>query len=429
MILMPPRHGKSQLVSRHFPAWYIGRNPTKQIISASYASDLASGFGRDVRNLVASQEFAAIFPGVRLADDSAAKNLWHTTQGGIYVAAGVGTGITGKGADILNIDDPVKDRAEAESQTIRDGILAWYTSTSYTRLMPGAAVILTMTRWHEDDLGGTLLQMAGGDKWDVLSLPALASANDDPLGRAANEALWPAWYDETALAKIRANIGERDFGALYQQDPRPAGTSFFDVQCCLVDGQPVDAPKNCESVFAVMDTAIKTGTKNDGTGILYCAFSPHFGYQLTILDWEIQQIEGAMLETWFPVIYETLEGYAKAQRARMGALGVYIEDKASGSILLQQAARRGWPAKAIESGLTAVGKDERAISVSGYVTRGDVKISRHAYEKITNYKGRNGNHFLMQVFRFQVGVKDQADDLLDCFTYSAALALGNSDGY
>ena len=178
-----------------------------------------------------------------------------------------------------------------------------------------------------------------------------------------------------------------------------------------------------------MDTAVKTGTKNDGTGVLYCAYSPRFGHKLTILDWDIKQVEGSLLENWFPVIYQNLEDFAKSCRARYGAQGVFVEDKASGTILLQQAARRNWPAHAIESKLTAVGKDERAISVSGYVTRGDVKISRAAYEKIMNYKARNGNHFLMQTFRYQIGVKDQQDDLLDCFTYSIALTLGNSEGY
>ena len=270
MIFMPPRHGKSELVSRRFPAWYLGRNPAKQFISASYGADLASDFGRDVRNILGTGEFNALFPGIGLAQDSAAKNRWHTNHDGSYVAAGVGTAITGRGADILNIDDPVKDRVEAESEVTRKTVLDWYTSTAYTRLMPGGSIVLTMTRWHELDLAGTLLEDAktGVDKWDVVCLPGLANAADDPLQRKANECLWPTRYDETALAKIRAAIGERDFGALYQQDPRPSGTSFFDVNDLLVGGEPVDPPAVCQTIVAVMDTAVKTGTKNDGTGSL-----------------------------------------------------------------------------------------------------------------------------------------------------------------
>jgi predicted phage terminase large subunit-like protein len=231
MILTPPRHGKSELVSRRAPAWLLGRRPDRQIISASYGADLASDFGRDARNIIASPEYREIFGAVDLAQDSQAKNRWHTTAGGSYVAAGVGTAITGRGADILNIDDPVKSRAEAESETTREATWSWYRSTAYTRLMPGGAVILTMTRWHEDDLGGRLLaEMAsGGDQWEVLRLPALA-VDDDPLGRQPGDALWPEAYDRDALDRVRMAIGERDWSALYQQDPRPPEGALFKVE-------------------------------------------------------------------------------------------------------------------------------------------------------------------------------------------------------
>jgi predicted phage terminase large subunit-like protein len=223
MIFAPPRHGKSELVSRRFPAWYLGRHPGRQFISASYGADLAGDFGRDVRNIIASSEFAALFPGIGLAEDSAARNRWHTNRGGSYVAAGVGTAITGRGADILSIDDPVKDREAAESAAVRDATWNWFTSTAYTRLMPGGAIVLTMTRWHEGDLAGRLLagQAAGGERWDVLSLPAL----DD-----AGEALWPDAYDAGALGRIRTAIGERDWAALYMQAPRPAEGAMFRVE-------------------------------------------------------------------------------------------------------------------------------------------------------------------------------------------------------
>lgn len=216
MIFTPPRHGKSELVSRRFPAWYLGRNQRKQIISASYGQDLANDFGRDVRNIVGSPEFSALFPGLALASDSAAKNRWHTCAGGSYVAAGVGSAITGRGADILNIDDPVKDRQDADSEAVRNAVWNWYTSTAYTRLMPGGAVILTLTRWHEDDLAGRLLAEMenGGDQWEIVNLPAIDEAG---------HALWPEWYGRDRLDEIRAAIGERDWAALYMQTPRPAG--------------------------------------------------------------------------------------------------------------------------------------------------------------------------------------------------------------
>lgn len=138
MIFMPPRHGKSELASKRFPAWCLGRQPRRQIIAASYNSDLANDFGRNVRNIVAEPEFGQVFPKVSLAPDSQAANRMNTNFGGAYVAAGVGTAVTGRGADIALIDDPFKDREEADSERRRDIVWDWYRSTLFTRLMPGA---------------------------------------------------------------------------------------------------------------------------------------------------------------------------------------------------------------------------------------------------------------------------------------------------
>lgn len=217
MIFMPPRHGKSELASKRFPAWCLGRNPTRQVIAASYNSDLASDFGRNVRNIVASPEFGQIFNGVSLAADSQAANRMNTNHGGAYVAAGVGTAITGRGADIALIDDPFKDREEADSERRRELVWDWYRSTLYTRLMPGAGIVLIQTRWHEDDLAGRLIAHEG-DQWSVLDLPAIQSDGT---------ALWPEWYDVTALERIKASIGPREWSALYQQQPQPDEGTFF----------------------------------------------------------------------------------------------------------------------------------------------------------------------------------------------------------
>lgn len=217
MIFMPPRHGKSELASKRFPAWCLGRNPKRQIIAASYNSDLANDFGRNVRNLVAEPEFGQVFPGVTLAPDSQAAMRMNTNHGGTYVAAGVGTAVTGRGAHIALIDDPFKDREEADSERRRELVWDWYRSTLYTRLMPGGAIVLIQTRWHEDDLAGRLLE-DGGDTWDVLELPALDEAG---------EALWPEWYPVDALHRIKAAVGPREWNALYQQRPQPDEGSFF----------------------------------------------------------------------------------------------------------------------------------------------------------------------------------------------------------
>jgi predicted phage terminase large subunit-like protein len=217
MIFMPPRHGKSELASKRFPAWCLGRNPKRQIIAASYNSDLASDFGRNVRNIVAEPEFGQVFPGVGLSPDSAAANRMNTNHGGAYVAAGVGTAVTGRGADIALIDDPFKDREEADSERRRELVWDWYRSTLYTRLMPGGAIVLIQTRWHEDDLAGRLLEQDAGE-WDVLELPAI-----DDQGAA----LWPEWYPVETLTRIKATIGPREWSALYQQRPQPDEGTFF----------------------------------------------------------------------------------------------------------------------------------------------------------------------------------------------------------
>lgn len=217
MIFMPPRHGKSELASKRFPAWCLGKDPKRQLIAASYNSDLANDFGRSVRNIVAEPEFGEVFPGVSLAPDSQAANRMNTNHGGAYVAAGVGTAVTGRGAHIALIDDPFKDREEADSERRRDLVWDWYRSTLYTRLMPGGAIVLIQTRWHEDDLAGRLLEQEK-DQWEVLELPAIGEHYD---------ALWPEWYPRDVLDRIQSTIGPREWSALYQQRPQPDEGTFF----------------------------------------------------------------------------------------------------------------------------------------------------------------------------------------------------------
>jgi len=247
MICMPPRHGKSELASRRFPAWFLGRNSGKQIIAASYNADLANDFGREVRNIVDSNEFRALFD-ASLSEDSRAANRWHTNGGGMYVAAGVGTAVTGRGADVLLIDDPFKDREEADSELRRQRVWDWYTSTAYTRLMPGGAIVVINTRWHDDDLSGKLLaqQDDGGDQWEVLSLPAI---NKD------YEALWPEWYPIDRLEQIKAVLPARDWNALYQQNPIPDDGDYFKTDWF---GEYDELPPNLR-MFGASDSAVTDG--------------------------------------------------------------------------------------------------------------------------------------------------------------------------
>lgn len=214
MVNMPPRHGKSELASRRFPAFLLGVQPQVEIVVASYNADKAREFGYEVRDIVKSSEYQELFPGVQLKEDSRAADRWNTDAGGSFRAVGIGTALTGRGADVLLIDDPIKDDEEADSEIRRERIWSWYSSVAYTRLSPGGRVVVIQTRWHEDDLTGRLLmeQAKGGDTWDILELPAIDSKG---------EALWPERYPLEHLERIKRVTLPRHWSALYQQRPAP----------------------------------------------------------------------------------------------------------------------------------------------------------------------------------------------------------------
>lgn len=218
IISVPPRHGKSQQCSIDFPAWYLGRSPQKEIIIASYSAELAHTFGGKTRDKVDSEQFRAIFPSVRLKEDDKAKSAWRTNEGGGYMAAGVGGPITGRGGNVLLIDDPIKNREEAESEVYREKTWDWFVSTAFTRLEPKGVAIVIMTRWHMDDLAGRIIRHPEMKKRvKVIRLPAIAE--QDSARRSIGEALWPEKYDEDALAEIKRLAGPYDWQALYQGNP------------------------------------------------------------------------------------------------------------------------------------------------------------------------------------------------------------------
>jgi hypothetical protein len=228
MVFMPPGSAKSTYANRIFGAWYMGRNPGKLLITASHNDELAKWFGRRTRKIADSTEFKAVFD-AGLDPSSAAADQWALTSGSEYFATSVGGSVTGRRADGAIIDDPVKGREEADSETIRRKTVEWYKSDLWTRLKPGAFVILIMTRWHELDLAGVLLadMAAGGEPWEVLSIPAVAEEND-PLGRPPGEPLWPEWFTRPAqvVLALPAASGARRrrllparLDALVQQGP------------------------------------------------------------------------------------------------------------------------------------------------------------------------------------------------------------------
>lgn len=222
MVFMPPGSGKSSYTSAVFPAWFLGRHPTASVIACSHTQELAESFGRRVRNLFAGPKHGAVF-GVGVAPDNQAAGRWETTKQGEYFAAGVGGSITGRRADLGLIDDPVKGREDADSERSRNRTWDWYLNDFLPRLKPGAAQILVMTRWHEDDLAGRLLEREGVE-WRQVTLPMEAMPGD-VLGRAPGERLWPEWFTQEMVDIAKRDV--RGWNALYQQQPAAMEGDYF----------------------------------------------------------------------------------------------------------------------------------------------------------------------------------------------------------
>jgi predicted phage terminase large subunit-like protein len=225
MILMPPGSAKSTYASIIFPVWWFTQHPRSSVIAASHSVSLAKYFSRRVRGLVLEKER---YLGFSVRRDQRSADQWTTTNGGEYMAVGVHGAIAGRRADLVIIDDPIKSRADAESARQRDHVWDWFKSDVTTRLKPGGKVVLIMTRWHPDDLGGQLLAQAKSE-WRIVRLPALAEP-DDPLGRPIGAPLWPEWEDYDALIRKRTLVGERAWASLFQQTPLPAGGQLFSVE-------------------------------------------------------------------------------------------------------------------------------------------------------------------------------------------------------
>lgn len=273
MVCMPPGSAKSTYTSVEFPAWFLGRNPSLSIIAASHTQELAERFGRRVRNIVGSQEFAAVF-GFGVADDSSSAGRWDTAKGGEYFAAGVGGAITGRRADLAVIDDPVKSREDADSERGRERAWDWYVNDFLTRLKPGARQIVVMTRWHEDDLGGRILERER-DRWHVIEL-AMEALPDDPLGRPPGERLWPEWFTDEMVLAAKRDV--RSWNALYQQQPASEDGDFFKREWFQEYRQ---APKDLH-IYGASDYAV---TEGGGDWTEHGVFGLDGASNVYVLDW------------------------------------------------------------------------------------------------------------------------------------------------
>lgn len=326
MITMPPRHGKSMLASEFFPAWYLGRNPDHYVVTATYAQELADDFGRKVKNQIEDDGFKAIFPGVGLADDSKSAKRFHVegqlggiehalTQRGAFYAVGVGGPLTGRGAHLLLIDDPVKNREDAESEIIRKKTKDWYTSTAYTRLMPGGRVVVIQTRWHEDDLSGWLQTEHAHEGWVVLDLPAIDKAGN---------ALWPEQYDIAALERIKRALPPRDWSALYQQTPTPDEGDYFKAEWFRAATQPA---RDQMRIYGASDYAV---TADGGDYTVHVVIGVDPDGRLHLLDlWRKQAASDEWVEAWCDLVLKWKPmAWAEETGQIKAGVGPFLEKRA-----------------------------------------------------------------------------------------------------
>lgn len=437
IISEPPRHGKTEQVSRLFPSWLLGRLPDSRVILTSYGAELAQSDSRAVREFVKSERFGALFGNlstsdapVELSEDSQARSNWDLEEphrGGL-IAAGIGGAINGKGAHLLVVDDPFKSRDEADSEIYRKHIENWWKSTAYMRLEKGGAIVITHTRWNPEDLAGNLLtKMVSdpllADQYEVVFLPALAlDAEDypadedefnknllhgvyipkaDPLGRQPGEALWPEKYDGAQLARIRANTDDYEFDSLYQQMPRPrSGAFFMESDFAIVDNAPSGL-----HWLAYIDLALGKTQTSDYNAVLATALDESTGdvYYRSLLHVRDLDEFLTQLEEWIKSADEigTIWGF---------------EAVAFQSLVLREFLKKSTLANKLLVPVTPIGdKVARARAIQTRGRQGHVKLVRGAWNQ----------KFIREALSFPTG---RHDDMIDTASGGLQMIAEFGDG-
>lgn len=408
MLFIPPQFGKSEITSRNLPAYLLGINPNNRIVVASYSQDLAASFNRDIQRIIDTPTYSNIFPNTKIN----ARNV-VTTQNwlrnsevfevinykGYVKAVGVGTGLTGRSADIAIIDDPVKDEMEASSPVYRENVWNWYLSVLMTRLHNGSKVILIMTRWHEDDLAGRLLNPELNPHykdWEVIKYKAICEEINEGDPRKPGESLWPEMHSIEKLNILR-DIDENKFNALFQQEPViKGGNKVKSEWFTIVDNKPFNLV-----VDMWIDGAYTDKTKNDPTGIILTAYD-QVQNKLYILGAIEKYYKMPDLLKEIPQIADTFKMNAGSR--------IYIEPKASGKTLKQLLSEyTNLAAIEINNHLVNEGKESRLNVASPYIEAGNVVMIRSSWnQKVIN-----------QIIAFPKGQHDEFVDLFGyaCFHY------------
>ena len=361
IINMPPRHTKSEFASYLLPAWFLGNFPEKKVIQTSHTAELAVGFGRKVRNLVDQDVYTEIFPGVGLQADSKAAGRWNTNKGGDYFAIGVGGAVTGKGADILIIDDPHSEQEAAMAASnpeVYDKVYEWYTSGPRQRLQPGGSIVIVMTRWAQRDLTGQVIKSAmqrSGEEWEVIEFPAIL-----PSGNP----LWPQFWSKTELEALREELPNAKWQAQYQQNP--VGNESAIIKRDWWKWWEKDDPPVCEFILQSWDTAFEKTQRADysaGTtwGIFSCE-EDNFAPNIILLNTYKKRVEFPELKR------DVLREYNEYEPDSL-----IVEKKASGAPLIYDLRAMGIPVQEFTPGK---GQDKiaRLNSVSDIIASGKVWV-------------------------------------------------------
>jgi predicted phage terminase large subunit-like protein len=361
IINMPPRHTKSEFASYLLPAWFLGKFPHKKVIQTSHTAELAVGFGRKVRNLVDSDIYNEIFPGLSLQSDSKAAGRWNTSKGGDYFAIGVGGAVTGKGADILIIDDPHSEQEAAMAASnpdIYDKVYEWYTSGPRQRLQPGGAIVIVMTRWSQRDLTGQVLKAAaarGGEEWEVIEFPAIL-----PSGNP----LWPEFWSKDELEALHEELPNSKWQAQYQQNP--VGNESAIVKRDWWKWWTQDRPPVCDYILQTWDTAFEKNNRADySAGTTWGIWNndeDNGTPNIILLDTYKKRVE------WVDLKKDVLKTYHDWDPD-----GILIEKKATGAPLIYELRSMGIP---VQEYTPSRGNDKiaRLNSVADIIASGKVWV-------------------------------------------------------
>jgi len=376
---IPPRHGKSQLVSIYFPAWFLGKFPDKKILMVSHTTDLAVDFGRKVRNLIASDAYKNIFPTVDLAADSKSAGRWNTNSGGEYFACGVGSALAGRGADLLLIDDPHNEQDIINGNfDVFEKAYEWYTFGARTRLMPGGRVAIVQTRWHMDDLTGRVTRdMANSelaDQFRIVEFPAIfnSDTNDE-------KPLWPEFFDLKALHRTKASMPLFQWNAQYQQNPTAEEASVVKREWWKVWKK--EEPPDCDYIILTLDAAAETHNRADFTAITVWGVwnnEDEKNYNIILLNAIKKRVE-------FP----DLKDLAMEQWREWEPDAFIVEKKVSGTALYQEFRRMGIPVQEYTPHRGTGDKLARLNSVADIIKQGLVWVpeTRWAEEVVEEIAG------------------------------------------